>query len=95
MAKELSRSKPEQKLLPHHLELIDRKTLHITGILEVLNATESIINTKSSLGKLQITGSSLKIKNLSRETNEVDIEGEINEIKYNNTNKKIFQKLFK
>ena len=79
----------------HDLELYSRKNLHITGVVEVISATTSLITTKTTGGPLAIHGSDLKIKNLNNTQQEVDIEGNINEIKYEVKKKKLLEKIFK
>ena len=75
--------------------LHSRKELHVTGVIEVLSATTSLITIKSTLGGLFICGSDLKIKNLTSNSQEVDISGEISEIKYNTKKSKLFDKVFR
>lgn len=88
--------KPEQSsIVAHTLSLKDRTELFITGILEVISATESLVNLKSSHGPITITGSKLKIKNLNAGSKELSIEGEVSEIKYNNGKKRFLEKCFK
>ena len=77
------------------LILHSRKELHVTGVIEVISATTSVITIKSALGGVVINGSELKIKNLASNSQEVDITGEINEIKYSSNKKKLFEKVFK
>lgn len=85
----------KQILLPHDLELKSRKDLHITGIIEVISATTGAISLKTNAGPMTILGNTLKIKNLNNTEKHIDIEGEINEIKYSQKKKKILQKVFK
>lgn len=82
-------------LLNHNLELISRKKLHITGVNEVISATDKLISLKTECGPLSITGTDLKIINLFNVDKKVDVEGEINEIKYTEKKKKFFDKVFK
>lgn len=81
--------------IPHDLELKNRKDLHMTAINEVVSATTTAIHLKSVVGLITIIGNNLKIKNLNHSDKFIDIEGEINEIKYNQKKKKILQKVFK
>ena len=74
--------------VPHSISLINREDLNISGVLEVLSATENSINIKSSYGLITITGTKLKIKNLNETSKEVQIQGQILEIKYNNGKKR-------
>ena len=87
----------KQQKAPQNNDIIlnDRKNLHITGVLEVISATKSLITMKTTGGNLSINGSEMKIKNLLNQQQEVDIEGFINEIKYDAKKKKFFEKVFK
>ena len=92
---EQKQQKIQEPLITHDIELKNRKDLHITGVLEVVSATSGLINLKTSAGLLIVGGSDLKIKNLLETEKKVDIEGLINEIKYNEKKKKLFEKVFK
>ena len=81
--------------LPSDIILKSRKELHISGVIEVVSATTSLITIKTSLGGLIIGGLDLKIKNLTATAQEVDITGDINEIKYSAKKRKLLQKVFK
>lgn len=89
-------NKKEQKpVLAHDIILKDRKDLKLSGIQEVLSVTTNAINLQTNGGPLAISGSNLKIKNLSQDQKEVEIEGEIDEIKYCKRKRKFFEKVFK
>ena len=81
--------------LPHEISLKNRTDLKITGALEVLSATTSIIFTKTTTGALTITGDNLKIINLNNQEKTLEIQGMVNEIKYNQKKKKLLEKVFK
>lgn len=87
----------EQPIQPvsHSISLINREDLSVSGVLEVLSATENSINIKSSYGPITITGTKLKIKNLNETSKEVQLQGHILEIKYNNGKKRFLEKCFK
>ena len=79
----MEQNKPaKQENLPHNLELKSRNILNISGVLEMISATGTLISMKTSAGNLNITGSEMKVKNLNNNQHEVEIEGKINEIKY-------------
>lgn len=82
-------------LSPHHITLKDRKDLFLTGVNEVVSATESAINLKTSHGALTIMGSKLKIKNLNDTAKELTIDGEVSEIKYGGGKKRFLEKCFR
>lgn len=81
--------------LPHEITLNNRTNLKISGIIEVISATATVVFAKSSAGGLIITGENLKIQNLNNEEKNLEINGVINEIKYNQKKKKFLDKLFK
>ena len=81
--------------LSHLLELSNRKSLHISGVLEVIAATDKMINLSTNAGPLMINGSDLKIKNLNNADKKIEINGEINELKYSDRKKKFLEKVFK
>lgn len=81
--------------LPHEIVLNNRTNLKISGIIEVISATATVVYAKSSAGGLIITGENLKIQNLNNEEKTLEINGVVNEIKYNQKKKKFLDKLFK
>ena len=81
--------------LPHEIILNNRSLLKITGIIEVITATPVTILLKSSAGEIIINGESLKIQNLNNQDKTIEIQGIINEIKYNKKQKKLLEKIFK
>ena len=81
--------------LQQDIELKNRETITISGVLEVVSATQSLISLKTSLGGLNICGSELKIKNLLENEKKITITGTISEVKYIEKKKKIFEKVFK
>ena len=85
----------EQPKLLHNVQLTNRNELFLTGIIEVISATENSIIAKTSFGPIVATGTGLKIKNLNNETHELLATGEINEIKYSKGKKGLIKKLFK
>ena len=71
----------EQKpALPHNLILIDRHTLSLTGVTEVLGFDEDSIVTRTDLGILEVHGSNLKLKTL--EGGQAQVEGKITALIY-------------
>ena len=81
--------------LPNNIDLQNRRNLKITGVEEILTATPTEVVAKTTEGPLVITGGDMKIKNLNNEQKTVEIEGEINELKYSSKKKKFIQKIFR
>lgn len=72
----------EEKTMPHKLLLVERKTLTLSGVTEVLSFDENAVLLKTELGRLSIHGKLLQLKNLSPEGGQVALEGQINAILY-------------
>ena len=67
----------EPSLLPHKLNLNERKSLTLTGATEVLRFDENAVVLSTTLGNLTIHGKGLQLKNLSLESSQVAVEGDI------------------
>lgn len=67
---------------PHRLTLNERKALTMTGVTEVLSFDENAIALRTDLGILQIHGSQLQLKDLSREKGSMMVEGTIAALVY-------------
>ena len=91
----LKNNEQSNQTLPHSLSLNNRESLNLSGVLEVISATENTINIKSSYGHITINGTKLKIKNLNEAEKELQIQGMVTEIKYNNGKKRFLEKCFK
>ena len=63
--------------MPHKLTLDQRKRLTLTGVSEVLSFQEDAVLLKTALGNLTIQGRQLQLKTLSPEGGQVDVEGQI------------------
>ena len=72
----------EQFSLPHGLSLDSRKTLKITGVTEVMSFDEQAVVLKTSMGKLTVQGANLKLKTLSLEGGQVEVNGHISVLAY-------------
>lgn len=80
---------------PHNLSLENRNKIVITGIIDVISATETQILAKSDFGPLSISGHDLKVTTLSIDNGVIEANGEINKIEYNKSKKSMFEKVFK
>ena len=71
-----------QEDLPHRLSLLERNALTVTGVLEVVSFEETEAILQTSLGILTVQGSQLQLKNLSLEGGQVDIDGNVSALSY-------------
>lgn len=67
---------------PHHIHLDERRTLCVSGVLEVESFDEESIVMSTSLGELIIKGSGLHIEQLSLDGGDLRVEGEIDALNY-------------
>lgn len=82
----------------HNLIMEDRKNLTLTGIVDVDSFDEQTVVLITDLGELIIKGSSLQIKGFSIESGELNLDGEIESLAYQEINKNnggFFSKLFR
>ena len=84
----------EKSKIHENLELINRKTLKIEGIVEVNSSSENLLSAKLKDTTITITGQNLKITRLDVNLGHLDIEGDIDCIKYGKT-ANIFKRIFK
>ncbi len=66
----------------HNFILEDRRKLFLTGITEVGSFDDSGMHLFTELGELYIKGSSLRISDMSVESGEINVEGEISSMSY-------------
>ena len=78
----------EPNLLPHKLQLGERKSLTMTGATEVLRFDENAVVLATTLGRLTVHGQGLQLKNLSLEGGQVAVEGEICALVYEDSRPK-------
>lgn len=72
----------QELVLPHKLTLNERKSLTMTGVNEVISFDENTVFLTTTLGKLEIQGENLQLKNLSLEGGQVAVEGDISALYY-------------
>ncbi len=84
--------KTEQRLL-----ILDRKTMNITGVLDVVSFDEGGAVLKTSLGTLAVDGEGLHVVKLDLSNGNVAIDGKINGIFYSQSDgaKKQARRLFR
>ena len=83
-----------------NLVLENRNKLSISGVKDVLSFDDQVVIMETELGLLTVKGDDLKINKLSIDTQEVIVEGTINNLGYSDHTKKdqdggIFSKIFK
>lgn len=74
--------------LPHKLTLDERKRLTMTGVTEVLRFDEDYVLLTTTLGRLEIQGEELSVKNLSLDGGLFSVEGEISGLFYTQSREK-------
>ena len=72
----------ERMALPHKLTLNERKKLTVTGVTEVVSFEENAVILKTALGTLIVQGHQLQLKTLSLEGGQVDVDGTVSGILY-------------
>lgn len=68
--------------MPHELRLKDRGALTMTGVSEVVSFDEGAVVLQTSLGMLIVQGRELHLKTLSPEGGQVEIEGTVTALSY-------------
>ena len=84
--------------MPHNIVMEGRKKLMITGVTEVDSFDPSTIALFTEMGELTIKGKELHISQLSVDSGEVNVSGQIIALVYNDDtarNTGFFSKLFK
>lgn len=71
----------------HKMQIINRNQGIITGVIDVMSFDLGEIQLETQLGMLQIKGSDLKVKRLSLEKGEVEIEGQTDSFVYSDLKK--------
>lgn len=88
----------DRLILPHSLVLKDRANLTVTGVTDVDSFDETAIVAYTDIGELTIKGTELKINNLSTESGDLSVEGNISALTYVDSlpkNTSFFGKLFR
>ncbi len=90
-------TKTENQLVNHSLEMENQTKLKITGVIEVVSATDKGVLCKLANSHLQILGDNIRVEKLSPEDKILVVTGLINGIKYSGGQKdnNIFKKLFR
>ena len=72
----------EQEPLPHRLTLAERKKLTVTGVTEVISFEDTQVILQTGMGTLSVQGSQLQLKTLSLEGGQVEVEGTVSALVY-------------
>lgn len=71
-----------QEPVDHRLNLTDRKKLTLTGVTEVVSFEDNAVVLHTCMGTLLVQGSDLKLKNLSLDGGQVEVNGTITALSY-------------
>lgn len=66
----------------HRLEMVNRKSLSLTGINDVISFDMNQVLLESTQGMLLIKGKDLKVSKIQIESGEADVEGEVESLIY-------------
>lgn len=83
--------------IPHSIIVENRSNISLTGIIKMGSFDEQSVVAFTDYGEIHIRGSRLHISKLSLDTNEVDIDGELEAVIYvqNRNSGGFFSRLFK
>ena len=71
--------------LPHRLTLNERRQLTMTGVSEVVSFDDTAVILRTELGMLSIQGQQLQLKTLALEGGQVEINGTVSALVYEQT----------
>ena len=91
----MEKTQPNEKIkINENLTLTNRKLLKLEGIVEINSSSETLLSAKLKDTTLTITGQNIHITRLDITLGQLDIEGNIECIKYGKSTN-IFKRLFK
>lgn len=95
-----SDAKDEGMYSRHDVSMNDRRKAVVSGVKEVISFDNNEILLETTKGMLAFRGENLHVKRLTLEKGEVDLEGDIDELKYSENHSikdagSFFGKLFK
>ena len=90
-------SQPPKVYKDHKVIIDNRKKIMLTGITKAISANPTSVILELQNGRIFITGSELHISKLDVESGNVDLDGEISNIKYSGNGQSLsfFKRLFK
>lgn len=71
--------------MEHRLSLQNRKSLSLTGIMDVIRFDLTEVLLETEMGMLEVKGADLHVSRLSLEKGEVELDGTIDGISYSDT----------
>ena len=83
-----------QNELPHKRSLDERSRLTMTGVTEGVSFEENNVVLQTGLGTLVVQGSDLKLKTLSPEGGQVEVDGSISALIYEEPRLSGWRRLF-
>jgi sporulation protein YabP len=91
---------PDEK---HLIKIEERENIYVTGVNEVISFDDETIIADTQLGNLVIRGNDLHISKLNLDTSELEVSGNICELKYdqqdktskNKSSSSFWEKIFK
>ena len=81
----------------HTVQIENRSCMTLTGVTEVVNFSDCIVELVTVLGGLTVKGKNLNMSRLNTDTGELNVNGDIHSVLYTNIKKKgsILDGLFK
>lgn len=73
---------PRGQNQPHKLNLVNRESITVTGVRDVLAFDVSEVLLETAMGMLCIRGNDLHVNRLTLEKGEVDVAGQIDSLTY-------------
>lgn len=93
----MSEEKKSAKL-SHNLILKERKSLNISGVLDVDSFDDNTVIVYTDLGELTIKGSNLHISKISLDSGDLELDGDVYSLEYaedKSAEKSFFSRLFR
>ena len=81
-------SLPQEIKKAHTIKLDNRKSLQATGVIKTINYDEYAVSLETDWGILLIGGTNLSVNEISTQTGDISIEGNIEYIQYQKQTKK-------
>ncbi len=89
--------KSQREMPSHKIIITGRSQGIISGVLEVIEFDNNMVNLDTSMGRLLIKGKDMKVKGINLEKGEAEIEGSVDNILYTQkpSNESLIKRLFK
>ncbi len=81
-----SMAEEKRTVLRHNVIIESRERISVTGVLEVISFDEEAIITDTEMGVLIIRGTNLHVNRLNLDNGELEIDGEISNLHYEEQN---------